>query len=284
MIARARRYLPLLGFVLPSVFIGYGFVIRSSCIRGVNELSIGFGTTILGAILTYVAGVRSASRTSCPPRPSWRRRLEHYINRQAASPHGLFGRMLARLWIFEHKKINLATLDLLQIEPTQRVLELGCGPGWALREASARATAGHVLGLEISAASLSVARRTNRSQIHDGHISLRQVDGQHLELEPGTFDRVFSVHSIYFWKDLDRTIVQLSEALRTGGELVLAFRPETPSLPARFRDGTSCFYAPAEGEQALLAAGLGDVRVIHLPDVNPDLVWVAATRTAPASA
>jgi hypothetical protein len=55
-----RLVLPLVGFVLPTVVIGYGFVIPRSCIAGVNELTIGFATTILGACITYVAGVRAA--------------------------------------------------------------------------------------------------------------------------------------------------------------------------------------------------------------------------------
>jgi len=55
-----RLYLPLIGFVVPSVVIGYGFVIPRSCIAGVNELTIGFATTILGAAITYVVGVRMA--------------------------------------------------------------------------------------------------------------------------------------------------------------------------------------------------------------------------------
>ncbi len=59
---RATHLLPLLGFVLPTVIIGYGFVIPRSCIAGVNELTIGFATTVLGACVTYVLGVRAALR------------------------------------------------------------------------------------------------------------------------------------------------------------------------------------------------------------------------------
>ena len=55
-----RPYLPLLGFVVPTVVIGYGFVIPQSCIAGVNELSLGFATTVIGACITYVVGVRRA--------------------------------------------------------------------------------------------------------------------------------------------------------------------------------------------------------------------------------
>lgn len=59
---RFRHYVPLLGFVVPTVVIGYGFVIPSSCIAGLNELTVGFATSILGACVTYVLGIRSALR------------------------------------------------------------------------------------------------------------------------------------------------------------------------------------------------------------------------------
>ena len=57
-----RHYVPLLGFVLPTVAIGYGFVIPRSCIAGWNELTVGFAATVAGACLTYVAGLRLAAR------------------------------------------------------------------------------------------------------------------------------------------------------------------------------------------------------------------------------
>jgi hypothetical protein len=55
-----RLALPLVSFVVPTLIVGYGFVIPRSCIAGVNDLTIGFATTILGACLSYVAGVRAA--------------------------------------------------------------------------------------------------------------------------------------------------------------------------------------------------------------------------------
>lgn len=63
---KVRHFLPLLGFVLPTLLIGYGIVIPRSCIAGINTQSVGFGTTVLGACLSYVAGIRLAvGRTSC---------------------------------------------------------------------------------------------------------------------------------------------------------------------------------------------------------------------------
>ena len=62
-----RQFAPLAGFVVPTVVIGYGFVIPRSCIAGWNELSVGFAATVLGACLTYVTGLRMAGRRSAKP-------------------------------------------------------------------------------------------------------------------------------------------------------------------------------------------------------------------------
>ena len=59
---KLRHYVPLVGFVLPTVVIGYGVVIPRSCIAGINDLSLAFAATILGACATYVLGLRAALR------------------------------------------------------------------------------------------------------------------------------------------------------------------------------------------------------------------------------
>ena len=59
---KPRHLLPLLGFVVPTVVIGFGFVIPRSCIAGVNELTVGFATTVLGACVTYWFGLKAAFR------------------------------------------------------------------------------------------------------------------------------------------------------------------------------------------------------------------------------
>jgi hypothetical protein len=59
---RPRHVMPLVGFLVPTVVIGFGVVIPRSCIAGVNSLTIGFATTIIGACATYLLGVRAALR------------------------------------------------------------------------------------------------------------------------------------------------------------------------------------------------------------------------------
>ena len=47
---------------MPTVAIGYGIVIPNSCIAGMNDLTVGFAASILGACVTYVVGVRLVIR------------------------------------------------------------------------------------------------------------------------------------------------------------------------------------------------------------------------------
>ena len=261
-VAQVRLYVPLLGFVIPTLAMGYGVVLPRHGICGVNEITLGFGSTVFGAALTYVTGVRLARQTTCSHKP-WRRRFAEYINRQASSPQGLFGWLLGKIWRFEHRRVNQRTLALLGVEPNQSVLELGCGSGSALAEAIERAAGGDVLGLDVSKAMVAMATRRNRAAIARGTASIRHSDGVNLGLEPASFDRIFSVHTLYFWKNAAEILRQLRESLRSRGRLVLTFRPEGPGLPERFRDSTYRFYTEAEVAALLQQAGFTDVQLIR---------------------
>ncbi len=64
--ARAAIYAPLAFHVVPTLVIGYGFVIPNSVIAGVNELTLGFLAAVLGFIPSYVVGIRLARRQGQP--------------------------------------------------------------------------------------------------------------------------------------------------------------------------------------------------------------------------
>lgn len=251
-----RPYLPLLAFVLPTTIIGYGVVIPRSCIAGVNGLTVGFGTTILGAILTYLAGQRIAKPLAACTKPPLRIRLARAINRQAASPSGVFGRLLGLIWRGEHARVNAEVVAALEIRDGDHVLEIGSGPGEALREMARHARSGVVVGLDVSELMVRLASRRNRAAIARGLVDVKQVDGVTLGLDGRTFDRIVSVHCIYFWRDQEGTLAQLSSALRPGGRMVLAFIPEGDQVPARLRDPTYRFPQPERIEAVLRRCGL----------------------------
>ena len=56
-----RHLVPLAAHVVPTVAIGFGYLIPRSCIAGLNALTIGFAASIVSACLAYWVGVRVAS-------------------------------------------------------------------------------------------------------------------------------------------------------------------------------------------------------------------------------
>ena len=68
---KPRYFTPLLGFIVPSLVIGFGVVIPGSCIAGVNQLSVGFATSLFGAAGAYWLGIRAvlADREPCGSEP-----------------------------------------------------------------------------------------------------------------------------------------------------------------------------------------------------------------------
>lgn len=268
-----RPYLPLLGFVLPTAVIGYGFVIPRSCIAGVNELSVGFGTTILGAVFAYVAGQRAVAPPRVCTKPPLSVRIARSINRQASSPSGLFGRLLGAIWRREHARLNAETVELLDVQPGHRVLDIGSGPGEALADAARRASGGRVVGIDVSEPMVRMARARNREAVARGEVDVRLGDGVTLGVSGETYDRIMSVHSIYFWRDVDATLGEIATALSPDGRAVLVFRPEGDDIPARFRDPIYRFPRLDRLEQALGAVGLQvvEVRPAH---TTPGVVMV----------
>ena len=59
-------YVPLVGHVVPTLVIGFGFVIPGSPIEGINTYTIGFLSAVLGFIPAYVAGVAIATHWTKP--------------------------------------------------------------------------------------------------------------------------------------------------------------------------------------------------------------------------
>ncbi|MEJ2871937.1 methyltransferase domain-containing protein [Actinomycetospora sp. OC33-EN08] len=129
-----------------------------------------------------------------------------------------------------------AIVDALPLDPTTRVLEIGCGPGAAAREVARRA--GHVLAIDRSPTAIRQVTTTGAAEIAAGRLSVRCVAIEDLVLGPDDepFDLAFAVRVGV----LDgrhpaaeaRALAAVSSALRPGGRLVVDGVERVPGAPA----------------------------------------------------
>ncbi len=180
-------------------------------------------------------------------------------------PRGFGGR--AAGWVMakrgSNRKRNIWAVRLLDVQRDDLVLEIGFGPGVAVREVARRATSGLVVGIDHSEVMLRQARRRNAAAVRDGRVDLRLGSAEHLPGFDESFDKILAVNSLMFWDDPVERLEELRGLLRPGGRLAIAFQPRGPGST----DETAA-RAGDEIAKQFGAAGFTDVRVETL-DLQP---------------
>src|ERR671931_393033 len=125
-----------------------------------------------------------------------KQRLRHSAVRQFHDPTGPAGRAMG--WMMGRRSSNVRrnrwAVELLAVEPTDRVLELGCGPGVAIAALATRATRGLVVGVDHSQVMIRQARRRNRAAIRAGRVRLIHTPVESLSTSDVPFDAALAVN------------------------------------------------------------------------------------------
>jgi SAM-dependent methyltransferase len=111
-------------------------------------------------------------------------------------------------------------LTAAAISPTDRVLDVGCGAGSSNSAAARAAVDGHVVGLDLSAPLLAVARR-RADAAGLTNVTFVQGDAQVHPFEPAAFDVVLSRFGVMFFADPAAAFANIGTAVRPGGRLAM---------------------------------------------------------------
>ena len=116
---------------------------------------------------------------------------------------------------------NRAVIDALDIQPDDRMLEIGCGPGDAVRMALSCAPSGHIYGLDRSAVMIGQARRRNARASAAGRADFVVASFDQVPLPDGQLDKVLGINVVYFWDNAGAVLDELHRLLCPGGILAL---------------------------------------------------------------
>ena len=173
---------------------------------------------------------------------------------------------------------DAALWEAAALTPADRVLDVGCGTGSTTRAAARQASAGTVLGVDLSGPMLEVARRRAAAE-GLANVSFLQADAQVHPFPEASVDVVVSRTGAMFFADPVAAFTNLARALRPGGRLALlvwqgADRNEwfgafttalaagrEPPAPPPGAPGPFAFADPARVREVLTAAGLAEVAV-----------------------
>jgi len=208
-----------------------------------------------------------------------KRRAVSTLIRQFGHPRGIAGRMAG--WVMAHRRSNRQrnrwVVALLEVRPTDRVLEIGYGPGLAIAELARRTPQGHVYGIDRSAVMVGQASRRNQAAIRAGRVELVHASVDRLPGFDEPLDAILAVNNVGWWPDPAERLRQLRCLLRPAGRIALVTQPRSPGATA---DTTA---RAAQGFHDLLTqAGFTQIRTETL-ELDPPVACVLAASPADGS-
>jgi ubiquinone/menaquinone biosynthesis C-methylase UbiE len=169
-----------------------------------------------------------------------------------------------------HGDVVRQAIARMEIRPGERILDLGCGNGWATR-LLAQANAG-VQAIGVDASAKMVARA---EELHSLTIRARYevASFEELSFRDASFDRVFSMEAFYYAADLGKAIGEAWRVLKPGGraEVLVDYFEESPaSEPWARVIGAELHRLDGDGwRRAFERAGFSPVTLERLRDTRP---------------
>jgi len=129
---------------------------------------------------------------------------------------------MRRLMAFANRRPNRIAIDALKIAPGDTVLELGFGPGRAIRTLNSMGFArARFLELTTRPPCLAQASRYNRSALRTGRVQLQQGCFDALPWGSDTFDKILAVNVVYFFRADAAESAKPGAWLRPGGMMAI---------------------------------------------------------------
>ncbi|UPM42203.1 class I SAM-dependent methyltransferase [Halocatena salina] len=168
--------------------------------------------------------------------PADRTLTERLLYRVFGQPRGLLGRLGG--WMMAGRKdVTIEwVVEQLSIRPTDRVLEIGFGPGDGIQMATRAAPEGYVAGVDHSALMVRMARERNATAVAAGSVDLRHGRASELPFETDSFETAFSINSMQLWPDVHAGLDELQRVLIPDGRAAFGFTHHAKQPPDELVD------------------------------------------------
>lgn len=145
--------------------------------------------------------------------------------KQFARPSGWWGWVAGWIMARANRRLNAWSVELLEIRPGDRILEVGFGPGLAIRMIAEKNPDVLVDGIDFSVVMVRQAGRRNAWAVRQGQVALRYGSVTELPYRKAIFDKAFAVNNIREWPDAITGLKELWRVIKPGGLVAVTVQP-----------------------------------------------------------
>jgi arsenite methyltransferase len=118
-----------------------------------------------------------------------------------------------------HARIAETIWERMELSAADRILDLGCGEGWACRLLAQRAPQEClIMGVDISDQMIRLAREKSRAF---SNVSYRCGQAEQIPTPSDYFTKIVSIEAFYYFEQQDEVLRELFRIMRPGGQLYL---------------------------------------------------------------
>jgi len=182
-----------------------------------------------------------------------------FIASQFKKPRGLFGIFTSNMMIKGNQK-NYDRLILdLNVQPYNKILEIGFGPGIGIRMITESCPTCTVHGIDFSKLMYQKASKYNDEFISAARVKLYRADFLKDSVLSNDYDKIFCLNVVYFWNELKTPFEKVWSLLKNGGSFHIYMADKKFLIDKKTPDSVFNKYSIEQVVEALQSAGFQNV-------------------------
>jgi len=149
------------------------------------------------------------------------------IASQLKNPSGEKGIEMAHMMNETNINMTKHSIQNLNISAANKILELGHGNAGHVEFLFEQAKKLKYYGLEMSELMFQEARQINRNFVSQKQAFFLLYNGNEIPFEGESFDKIFTVNTIYFWQKPEELLSEIYRVLKPNGNFCLTFAEES---------------------------------------------------------